>query len=229
MIEPDNMHPWNLTCHEALDLQLRLRQKLRVTPLPLRKIQYVAGADVAVSNKLGVLVSAVVVLRFPSLDIVECQTAHSTLSFPYIPGLLSFREIPGLIHCFEKVRTPFQLLLCDGQGIAHPRRFGLACHLGVVLKMPTIGCAKSLLVGEHEPVGERKGDEAPLMYEGKRVGTVLRTRSNVKPLFVSPGNLVDQVSARRIVMSCVTKYRLPEPTRRAHILAGEHKQRLEMR
>jgi deoxyribonuclease V len=227
MITFHNIHPWNLSHREAVDIQNRLQKKIRLTPFPLKMIHNVAGADIAISKKLGCLAAAVVVLRYPELDIVEYRTAKAPLSFPYIPGLLSFREIPALIRCFEKVRTSFQVLLCDGQGIAHPRRFGLASHLGVILQTPTIGCAKSRLIGEHEPVGSLKGDEAPLVYAGKCVGTVLRTRAGVKPVFVSPGHRIDRASSRRIVLSCVKSYRIPEPTRQAHILAGKFKQSLE--
>ncbi len=222
-----NIHPWNLSYHEAVETQNRLREKIRLTPLPLKTIRHVAGADIAISKKLKRLVAAVVVLRFPELDIVESRATHVALSFPYIPGLLSFREIPGMIRCLEKVFTPFEIMLCDGQGIAHPRRFGLASHLGVLLQIPTIGCAKSRLVGEYEPVGREKGDESSLIYGGKCVGSVLRTRAGVKPIFVSPGHRIDRACSRRIVLACTKKYRIPEPTRQAHILAGETKRSLE--
>jgi len=222
-----HLHDWNLSYHEAVAVQDRLRSQIRLTPLPLKKIRHVAGADIAISKKLGRMTAAVVVLRFPALDLEESRTVHTALSFPYIPGLLSFREIPALIRCLEKVVTPFQVMLCDGQGIAHPRRFGLASHLGVILQIPTIGCAKSRLVGEHEPPGIQRGDEAPLLYEGKCVGSVLRTRSGVKPVFISPGHLIDRACARRIVLACTTKYRIPEPTRLAHILAGQSKRAQE--
>jgi deoxyribonuclease V len=208
-------------------MQNRLRKNIRLTPLPLKKISNVAGADIAISKKLGCLVAAVVVLRFPTLDIVESCVVRAALSFPYIPGLLSFREIPALIRCLEKVVTPFQVMVCDGQGIAHPRRFGLASHLGVIIQIPTIGCAKSRLVGEYEPPGPQKGDDAPLLYEGKCVGSVLRTRSGVKPVFISPGHRIDRAGARRIVLACMAGYRIPEPTRRAHILAGKTKRAME--
>ncbi len=223
----ENIQPWDLSYHEALAVQNRLRKQVRLQPLALKNIHYVAGADVAVSKKLGRLVSAVVVMRFPSLDIVEERTASSKLDFPYIPGLLSFREIPGLIHCLHKIRSRFQVLLCDGQGIAHPRRIGLASHLGILIKIPTIGCAKSRLLGDYDPVGNQKGDRTPLTHNGRRLGTVLRTRSSVKPIFVSPGHLIDHASSVRIVLRCLSKYRIPDPTRRAHILAGSYKSQLE--
>ena len=222
-----NIHPWDLSYHQARDVQNELRKQVRLKPLALKKIQHVAGADLAVSKKLGRLVTAVVVMRFPSLDIVEERTSSSKLVFPYIPGLLSFREIPGLLDCLQQIQTPFQVMLCDGQGIAHPRRVGLASHLGIIIKIPTIGCAKSRLLGSYSPVGDLKGDQAPLMYDGRRVGTVLRTRPRVKPIFVSPGHLIDHASSVRVVLRCLSKYRIPEPTRRAHQLAGSSKKLLE--
>ncbi|NIM19351.1 MAG: deoxyribonuclease V [Candidatus Latescibacteria bacterium] len=227
MVEIRETHRWDLTYREALELQYRLQRQIRLRPLALKRIRHVAGTDVAVSKKLGSLIAAIVVLSFPELSIVETRTACTELAFPYIPGLLSFREIPGLIQCLRKVHTPFEVLLCDGQGIAHPRRFGLASHIGVLLAIPTIGCAKSRLLGEHRVVGPRKGDVVPLSHEGKRVGSVLRTREKVKPIFVSPGHLVDHPSARRIVLACAKGYRVPEPTRQAHIVAGRYKQLLE--
>jgi deoxyribonuclease V len=227
MKPPPIIHSWSLSYKEALAVQERLRKEVRLRPLASRDIRHVAGADVAVSKKLGRLISAVVVLQFPSLSVVEERTFCSELFFPYIPGLLSFREIPGLIDCLKQVRTPFQAMLCDGQGIAHPRRVGLASHLGVLLNVPTIGCAKSRLLGEFGPLGEEKGAAVPLRHHGRRIGTVLRTRAGVKPIFVSPGHLVDFASSVRVVLHCLSRYRIPEPTRRAHILAGSYKRTLE--
>jgi deoxyribonuclease V len=220
-------HRWDLEYHEAVALQKELAGEIRLQRVSLRSIRRVAGADIAVSKRAGEAVGAVVVFDFPSLELIEERVARVELSFPYIPGLLSFREIPVLLECFGKVRTPFDILLCDGQGIAHPRRFGLASHLGYLLRKPTIGCAKSLLVGEFDDVGPLRGDFAWLRHEGKRVGSVLRTQDGVKPLFVSPGHLVDHASSRRIVLACAKRFRIPEPTRQADRLAGQEKRRLE--
>ena len=195
----------------------------------MRGIRYVAGSDIAISRRLNLAVGAVAVLSFPGLELVEERLAASKLTFPYIPGLLSFREIPVLIECLRDVRTPFDVLICDGQGIAHPRSLGLASHLGLLLRAPTIGCAKSLLVGEFGDIGRSRGDFAQLRYKGKRVGSVLRTREGVKPVFVSPGHLVDQAGSRRVVLSCANRYRLPEPIRHADRLAGVMRRRLETR
>jgi deoxyribonuclease V len=216
-------HHWDLDYRQAVALQHQLSGRVKLQPLPLGDLRYVAGADMAISKRHGKLFAAVVVMAFPSLDIVETRTAAVALTFPYIPGLLSFREIPGLIRCFAKVETPVDAIICDGQGIAHPRGIGLASHLGLLLRRPTIGCAKSLLVGEHGELGYQKGAFSPLIYKGKRVGSVLRSRSGVRPLYVSPGHLVDQASSRRIVLACAPQYRLPEPTRQADRLAGELK------
>ena len=220
-------HRWDLEYRQALALQKELAARVRLRPLSLRTIRRVAGADIAVSKGAGTGVGAVVVFDFPSLEIVEERVSRVELSFPYIPGLLSFREIPVLMECLRQVREPFDVMLCDGQGIAHPRGVGLASHLGLLLRKPTIGCAKSLLVGEYHDIGLRRGDSAPLRYEGKRVGTVLRTQDGVRPVYVSPGYLVDHASSRRIALACATRYRIPEPTRQADRLAGQEKRRLE--
>lgn len=219
----DPVHSWNLTIEEAIDLQHRLRDRLRRRPVRLASIRRVAGADIAIDTGRGECIGAVAVLGFPELDLVEIQTARAPLSFPYIPGLLSFREIPVLLRALEKIETPFDVMLCDGQGIAHPRGIGLASHLGLFINRPTVGCAKSRLVGEHAEVGIEKGNFAPLRYRGMRVGSVVRTRTAIKPLYISPGHLADQASCRRIVLACVSRFRLPEPTRQAHIAAGAQK------
>jgi deoxyribonuclease V len=221
------LHPWNLDYQQARAVQERLSGSVSLLPLSLRRVGHVAGSDVAVSKKLDLLVGAVVVLTFPGLEVVETRTASLRPPFPYVPGFLSFRELPLLVRCFDRVRTPFDVLLCDGQGIAHPRGLGLAAHAGLALGVPTIGCAKSRLVGEHGAVGERRGDYARLTLDGRQIGSVLRTREGVKPLFVSPGHLVDHPSSRRITLACLTRYRLPEPVRLAHIAAGEAKRRKE--
>ncbi|MCH7872098.1 MAG: endonuclease V, partial [Planctomycetes bacterium] len=146
-------------------------------------------------------------------------------TFPYVPGLLSFREMPGILAAVRKLKVTPDVFLCDAQGLAHPRRFGLACHLGLWLNMPTIGCAKSRLCGVHAEPGLRKGSSARLMHDGEHIGCVLRTRDDVKPIFVSPGHLCDHDSARRIALSAAIKYRLPEPTRLAHQLVSRARAR----
>lgn len=219
------LHRWNPTYEEARRLQERLRTRVRLRPLALSRLRRVAGADVAIDAGAGRLIAAVVVLAFPSLETLETRVTASPLTFPYIPGLLSFREIPGLLACLESLRTPFDAILLDGQGIAHPRGLGLASHLGLAIGRPAVGCAKSRLVGEHVWPGPRRGDHARLVYGGRYVGSVLRTRDGVNPIYVSPGHLIDQLSSRRLALACCTRYRIPEPTRLAHIVAGAHKRR----
>jgi deoxyribonuclease V len=220
-------HDWDIGYREAVELQTALATQIRFERLPIRSIRYVAGSDIAISKRLGKAVAAVAVFRYPSLELVESRSATADLRFPYIPGLLSFREIPVLIRCLARVKTPFDVMICDGQGIAHPRGLGLASHLGLLMKKPTIGCAKSILVGEHDEIGVSRGDLAPLVYKGKRVGTVVRTRDNGKPVYVSPGHLVDQSGACRLILGCARRYRLPEPTRQTDRIAGQEKRRLE--
>lgn len=220
----DPIHPWNLGVKEAIALQKRLRKRLRRRPpLKLGDIATVAGADIAIDSRGTTAIGAVVVLTFPALEPVEARTVRARLAFPYVPGLLSFREIPVLLVALSKIKAEVDVLLCDGQGIAHPRGIGLASHLGLCIGIPTIGCAKSRLVGEHGPVGTERGSFAPLIYRGARVGSVVRTRTGVKPLFVSPGHMIDMASSRRIVLACAPRFRLPEPTRLAHIAAGAAK------
>ncbi len=163
--------------------------------------------------------AAVVVMSLPELELVETATAYGEAYFPYIPGLLSFREVPVLLEAFQALKRLPDAVICDGQGIAHPRGFGLAAHLGLLLDLPTVGCAKTRLIGEHRPAGMRKGSAAALKIDGKTVGKVLRTRTGVKPVYVSPGNKLDVESSVKLVCLC-SKYRVPEPTRHAHMLCN---------
>lgn len=221
------LHDWSLTYAEATALQDELRALVLLRPLRMRSIRYVAGADVAVSKRFDRLVGAVTVFRFPEMEQVEQRTYAMPPEFPYVPGLLSFREIPVLLGCFASIEAPVDVVLCDGHGIAHPRGLGLATHLGLLLATPTIGCAKSLLVGSYSSVGREKGAFSPLRVGERTVGSVLRTREDVKPVFVSPGHLTDTPSSRRIVLTCATRFRLPEPTRWADRIAGELRREIE--
>ncbi len=205
---------WNLTPRQAMRLQERLRDKV-VLEDSFESISYVAGADLAFDPETNWAFAGVVVYRFPELEEVERQRARLKLRFPYIPGLLSFRESPALIAAFARLRIEPDLILIDGHGRAHPRLFGIACHIGVLFDKPAIGCAKSLLVGEHQEPDLRAGSTAPLMFRGERVGMVLRTRDNVKPIFVTQGHRVSLESATRLVQQAVDGYRIPKPTREA--------------
>ena len=207
----DAVHRWNLSPKRAAALQNQLRARVRIEPPG--PIQVVAGIDCAFGE--GRVFALAVVWDLGRQAVLETRALSRPLTFPYVPGLLSFREAPALLALLRRVRTPFDALLCDGQGLAHPRRFGLACHLGVLLDKTAVGCAKSRLVGEwREPAAER-GSTAPLNCEAEQVGTVLRTRTGVKPLFVSPGHKCDHQGAVALTLRCGGGYRLPEPLRLA--------------
>jgi len=205
---------WSLTPRQAMRLQERLRQRL-VLEDRLDRVQFVAGADLAFDPETDVAFAGVIIYRLPSLDEVERRTARRKLRFPYVPGLLSFRESPVLLAAFRLLRTEPDVILVDGHGLAHPRRFGIACHLGLLLDRPTIGCAKSLLVGEHPEPGGRAGSAVPLMLDGEVVGVVLRTRDRVKPIYVTQGHRVSLETAVEIVKGCLDGFQIPKPTREA--------------
>jgi deoxyribonuclease V len=210
------LHPWEVTPEEAREIQNRLRGEVRVEPLDVEAVQTVAGADLSFDKGSETVFAGIVVLRLPSLEVVEEVGVKTVSRFPYVPGLLSFRETPPSLEAWEKLRAPPDALICDGQGLAHPRRFGIASHLGVLLDRPTVGCAKRILTGRHGPVGEAPGDWAPLVDRGETVGAALRTRAGVTPVFVSVGHRCDLPSALALVRRCVGPTRVPETTRRAH-------------
>lgn len=212
-------HPWPHTVEEAIAIQKQLQPEV-ITEDQLGEVQYVAGVDVGFEQDYAISRAAVAVLSFPDLQLVEQAIARRPTTFPYIPGFLSFREVPVVIDALEQVSTIPDLILCDGQGIAHPRRFGLACHLGVLTNMPTIGVAKSLLIGKHDELPVEKGSWQPLRYKGGIVGAVVRSRTGVRPLYVSPGHRVSLNTAIDYALRCITKYRLPETTRWADKLAS---------
>jgi len=205
---------WNLSPREAARLQERLRERV-VLEDDFESVRYVAGADLAFDPETDQAFAGVIVYRFPELEEVERRAARRRLRFPYVPGLLSFREGPALLAAFARLRTEPDLILIDGHGRAHPRLFGIACHLGVLLDKPTIGCAKSLLVGSHYEPGAKAGSSAPLVYRGERVGVVLRTRDGVKPIYVTTGHRVSLDTAVQLVRQCLDGYRIPKPTRQA--------------
>ena len=212
-------HAWNLNPHEAIALQKELR-KLLVIEDRLGPVSRVAGVDVGFEDQGAVTRAAVAVLSYPELQRVETALARRPTRFPYIPGLLSFRELPAVLDALEKLSTPPDLLLCDGQGIAHPRRLGIASHLGLLVDIPAIGVGKSRLFGTHGEVPEAPGAWAPLRDGDEIIGAVLRTRAGVKPLFISPGQRISLETAIGYVLRCCTQYRLPETTRHAHRLAS---------
>ena len=214
-----DLHPWNVTYKEAIKIQKNLKDKVILKKID-KRIKYVAGLDVSYARGSNIMWAGVVVLDFPSLTKAEEIWSQKKVSFPYIPGLLSFREVPALIDALRKMEIEPDLIFCDGQGIAHPRGLGLASHLGILLKKPTIGCAKSPLVGTYNQVGEHKGNYTYLIYQNKVIGAVVRTRSKVKPIFISPGyGIVLNDCVKFVLKSCST-YRIPEPTRQAHLLVN---------
>ncbi len=183
-------------------------------------IKYVAGVDVGYSNDNRITQGAIAVLSFPELELKEQAIAKRPTSFPYIPGLLSFREIPAILDAFKKLNIIPDLLLCDGQGLIHPRRFGLACHLGVLVNIPSIGVAKSHYIGKYDAVGLEKGNWQPLIYQEKVIGAVVRSRTGVKPIYVLTGHKISLKTAINYVLKCTSKYPLPETTHRADKLAS---------
>lgn len=213
-------HAWDLTPKEAMALQSGLAAEI-VCRDDFGPVARVAGVDVGFEGNGATTRAAVAVLAFPSLQLETSAIARLPTRFPYVPGLLSFREIPAVLAAVERLNVRPDLLLCDGQGIAHPRRFGIASHLGLLLDIPAIGVAKTRLIGKHEVVPDARGAWVPLKNGGETIGAVLRTRTGVKPLYVSPGHRIGLESSIAWVMACLTRYRLPETTRWAHRLASE--------
>ncbi|BCA78900.1 endonuclease V [Desulfuromonas sp. AOP6] len=220
MMDFARLHDWSVTYAEAVALQRRLAAQVRLEDGVTPSLRRVAGVDVSYEKHGDLFFAAVVLLSYPDLQVVEEASAVARVSFPYIPGLLSFRELPVLLQAFQGLQTRPDVVLVDGQGIAHPRRLGLASHLGLWLQLPTIGCAKSRLCGDHEEPGLHKGDYAALELKGDQVGAVLRTRDRVRPLYVSPGHLCTVARAAQVTLACTTRYRMPEPTRLAHLLTN---------
>jgi len=214
-------HSWNITPAEAIILQEKMRRDVRIVPLNMNAIRYVAGADVSCMKRDPWLYASIVVLDMVDMQPVEVATDLRKAVFPYIPGLLSFRESPVILQAWEKLRLKPDALICDGHGVAHPRRFGIASHLGLLLDVPTVGCAKNILVGRYGSLGEGAGSRAYLMDGEDIVGAAVRTRANVKPVIVSPGHLSDIDSSINLVIACLRSYRLPETSRWAHRLANE--------
>lgn len=214
-------HGWQVSTGEAMEIQKKLVGKV-IRIGSIGKPRLIAGVDISVNRWAKMGTAAVVVLSFPGLDMVELKTCTDNISFPYVPGLLSFREAPLILAACEKLSSEPDIIMVDGQGIAHPRRMGLAAHLGLFLDIPTIGCAKSRLCGSHEEPGNERGDYTELFDSDEVIGAVVRTRSRVKPVYVSIGHRIDLAASINLVLRCCQGYRLPEPTRLAHQAAGRH-------
>ncbi|MHC4855808.1 MAG: deoxyribonuclease V [Planctomycetota bacterium] len=220
MADVQNLHGWDVTPSQARGLQLSLAGQISLSPMR-KKIRFVAGLDCSLNKRRGRIYAAAVVFSFPDLALIETANAELPLEFPYVPGLLSFREIPVCLEAARKLKQAPDVWLIDGQGIAHPRRLGLASHLGLFLNTPTIGCAKSRLIGTYDEPNPEKGSYSWLYDKDEKIGAVLRTRTGVKPLFISPGHLCSFEDAIYYTLACTTKYRLPEPTRIAHQTVGK--------
>jgi deoxyribonuclease V len=218
-VKVERLHDWQLNINQALAIQRRLAVQVNRSGRVISP-HFIAGVDIAVGKAGGMAQAAAIVLSYPELRLVEISLAQGELDFPYIPGLLSFRELPLILAACQKLSVTPDLILVDGQGVAHPRRIGLACHLGLFLDTPTIGCAKSRLCGQHEMPDEKPGSYAKLVDKGETIGVALRTRPGVKPVYISTGHKIDLENAIYWVLECSKGYRLPEPTRLAHLAAG---------
>ncbi|MCA1613463.1 MAG: deoxyribonuclease V [Acidobacteria bacterium] len=222
MAKYEKLHDWNLTPREAVELQKSLRGRVRIAPLGRRRIETVAGADISFNKFEPTVYAGIVVLRLPTLEVVEEVGVVSETAFPYVPGLLSFRESPSVLEAWGRLKTEPDAVMFDGQGIAHPRRVGIASHVGLIVNRPTLGCAKSVLVGKYEEPEPERGSWTPLVdpKNGETVGAALRTKTRVSPVYVSPGHLIDLEDAVDLTLRCDGGYRQPEPTRRAHLLVN---------
>lgn len=219
------LHEWSVTPQEAIAIQNSLRERLIYdTPLDMEAISLVGGVDVSVkpdADGIPISRAAVVVLTFPELKVIEVARAEMPTPFPYIPGLLTFREGPVLVKAFEALQQEPDAFIFDGMGRAHPRRMGIAAHMGLWLEKPTVGCGKTYLIGKFDAVPVEAGGYSTLTDRGETIGVVLRTRTNVKPVFISVGHRANLNAAVELTLRCTTKYRLPEPIRAAHNAAGQ--------
>ncbi|MGV3615349.1 MAG: deoxyribonuclease V [Fimbriimonas sp.] len=215
-----SLHDWNVSPEEAVALQRELASRVVIESLTTR-VETIAGCDISFNGDEERVFAGIVVLALPGLELVEQATVETIATFPYVPGLLSFREIPALMEAWAKLEREPDAVMLDGQGIAHPRRMGIACHFGLLVDRPTIGCAKSPLAGRFEAPGPERGDRSPIVHRGDVVGAAVRSKPRSKPLIVSPGHRCDVESAVALVMACGAGYRLPEPTRRAHLRVNE--------
>ena len=223
--DPDTPSTWDLSTSEAIELQKRLAGQVRIEPLPA-DARLIAGADVSILKARNELIAGVVLWDLQERKVVEQTVVRGQARFPYVSGLLSFREAPAVLKAFEELRHQPDVALFDGQGYAHPRRFGLACHLGVLLNMPSIGCAKSRLIGEYVEPASPRGSWTDLVHGDEAIGAVLRTRDGISPLYISIGHRANLRTSIDLVLRCCTRYRLPEPTRLAHQLVTAEKTRI---
>ncbi len=215
----NHRHDWNVSPQEAVELQKTLASEvISDQPIDIASVKLVAGVDVSVKDNVSQ--AAVVILRYPELEVIETVLAKRPTPFPYIPGLLTYREGPVLEEAFQNLKNEPDVFIFDGMGIMHPRRIGIASHMGVWLQKPTIGCGKTYFLGTYDEPAQERGAWSLVHHKGDVIGAVLRTRQGVKPVYISPGHLADLPTALDLVMRCTPKYRLPEPIRQAHNAAG---------
>ena len=205
---------------EAVALQKEMRSQLLLQSID-KQIRTVAGADLSFNRFSTIVHAGIVVLSYPSLEIIERKGATDITRFPYVPGLLGFKEVPALSLAWNKLETKPDVLLVDGHGIAHPRRLGIATHFGIVMNIPTIGCAKSKLVGDYAEPDNEAGASSELIHQNELIGTVYRSKKNCKPIFISPGHLITLEQSISLVSSCIRGYRIPEPTRLTHFFVND--------
>lgn len=235
----NKLHDWDLKPAEAIELQKNLRRDVRVEPLG-QPARLVAGCDISFNKFSDIVYAGIVVVELPGLEVIDSATAITKTTFPYIPGLLSFRETPALLEAWQRLNTMPDAVMLDGQGLAHPRRFGIACHFGLLTGIASLGCAKTVLVGEYKEPGESAGDYSLMEHKGEIVGAAVRTKDRVAPVYISVGHLIDLPGAIELALKCVkgyattgagntlfqtatapkSKYRIPEPTRQAHLLVN---------
>lgn len=213
------MQNWNVNPAEAIQIQQEMRNNIILKPLD-KEIQYIAGTDISLNLDSDVAYAGIIVLNYKTLQPVAYVAAIAKLNFPYIPGLLSFREIPALMQAWEQMPIIPDVVMVDGHGIAHPRRMGIATHFGLIINQPTLGCAKKILAGKYVVPLPEKGNYTEIKYRDEKLGYAFRSRTNVKPVFISPGHLITHEESLQIAQHCAVKYRLPEPTRLAHQLVN---------
>ena len=219
MAHYQSLHDWNVSPTEAVALQQQLRSQIRIEPLT-KTPKTIAGCDISFNKFEETVYAGIVVLDLETLETIEEAGVVSTAPFPYIPGLLSFREIPSLLEAWAKLKTEPDVVMFDGHGIAHPRRMGIASHAGLFLNRPTFGCGKSVLVGKYEEPASERGSWSPMTHYKEVIGAALRTKNKVNPVYISPGHLIDMETAIALTLRCDGGYRLPEPTRRTHNLVN---------
>jgi deoxyribonuclease V len=220
-MQPLIEHPWDVSISEAIALQKELAAKVIITPLKINNLRYIAGIDCAPSTDMSTYFAACVIWDMTERSLVEYHIASAPLTFPYVPGLLSFREIPAILEVMQKINRPPDIMMVDGHGIAHPRGLGIAAHIGVLFDIPTFGCGKSRLYGYYKEPSLERGAISVLKAKDKIIGNVVRTRSNVKPVFVSIGNKIDLETATALTLQCSGRFRLPEPTHLADKLVAQ--------